>query len=303
MKQFGKVGVLMGGTSAEREISLMSGNAVLLALIGSGLDAHGFDTGERSLHDLETEDFDRVFIALHGRHGEDGTIQGALELMGIPYTGSGVMASAIGMDKWRTKLLWEAAGIPVARHVLLDDNSDFQGVAADLGLPLFVKPANEGSSIGISKVKRIEDLPAAYAEAAKYDPIVLAEYFIDGIEVQFPVLGAQVLPSIRIEPATEFYDYQAKYFRDDTRYLCPGLRAEAELELHPLVQRAFDVLGCKGWARLDLMLDRSGKPYFLEVNTVPGMTSHSLVPMAARAAGISFPDLCVKILEQTLHGS
>lgn len=303
MKQFGKVGVLMGGTSAEREISLMSGNAVLLALIGSGLDAHGFDTGERSLHDLETEDFDRVFIALHGRHGEDGTIQGALELMGIPYTGSGVMASAIGMDKWRTKLLWEAAGIPVARHVLLDDNSDFQGVAADLGLPLFVKPANEGSSIGISKVKRIEDLPAAYAEAAKYDPIVLAEYFIDGMEVQFPVLGAQVLPSIRIEPATEFYDYQAKYFRDDTRYLCPGLRAEAELELHPLVQRAFDVLGCKGWARLDLMLDRSGKPYFLEVNTVPGMTSHSLVPMAARAAGISFPDLCVKILEQTLHGS
>ena len=254
------------------------------------------------MHELEKENFDRVFIALHGRHGEDGTIQGALELMGIPYTGSGVMASAIGMDKWRTKLLWEAVGIPVARHVLLDDGSDFEAIAADLGLPLFVKPANEGSSIGISKVKRVEELPAAYAEAVKYDPIVLAERFIDGMEVQFPVLGDQVLPSIRIEPATEFYDYQAKYFRDDTRYHCPGLAAEAELELHPLVRRAFDVLGCKGWARLDLMLDRSGKPYFLEVNTVPGMTSHSLVPMAARAAGISFPDLCVKILEPTLHG-
>ncbi|MGA7949864.1 MAG: D-alanine--D-alanine ligase [Thiobacillaceae bacterium] len=302
MKRFGKVGVLMGGTSAEREISLMSGNAVLQALTGAGVDAYGFDTGERSLHELEKENFDRVFIALHGRHGEDGTIQGALELMGIPYTGSGVMASAIGMDKWRTKLLWEAVGIPVARHVLLDDGSDFEAIAADLGLPLFVKPANEGSSIGISKVKRVEELPAAYAEAAKYDPIVLAERFIDGMEVQFPVLGDQVLPSIRIEPATEFYDYQAKYFRDDTRYHCPGLAAEAELELHPLVRRAFDVLGCKGWARLDLMLDRSGKPYFLEVNTVPGMTSHSLVPMAARAAGISFPDLCVKILEPTLHG-
>ncbi|MGA9991690.1 MAG: D-alanine--D-alanine ligase [Thiobacillaceae bacterium] len=302
MKRFGKVGVLMGGTSAEREISLMSGNAVLQALTGAGVDAYGFDTGERSLHELEKENFDRVFIALHGRHGEDGTIQGALELMGIPYTGSGVMASAIGMDKWRTKLLWEAVGIPVARHVLLDDGSDFEAIAADLGLPLFVKPANEGSSIGISKVKRVEELPAAYAEAVKYDPIVLAERFIDGMEVQFPVLGDEVLPSIRIEPATEFYDYQAKYFRDDTRYHCPGLAAEAELELHPLVRRAFDVLGCKGWARLDLMLDRSGKPYFLEVNTVPGMTSHSLVPMAARAAGISFPDLCVKILEPTLHG-
>ena len=254
------------------------------------------------MHELEKENFDRVFIALHGRHGEDGTIQGALELMGIPYTGSGVMASAIGMDKWRTKLLWEAVGIPVARHELLDDGSDFEAIAADLGLPLFVKPANEGSSIGISKVKRLEELPAAYAEAVKYDPIVLAERFIDGMEVQFPVLGDEVLPSIRIEPATEFYDYQAKYFRDDTRYHCPGLAVEAELELHPLVRRAFDVLGCKGWARLDLMLDRSGKPYFLEVNTVPGMTSHSLVPMAARAAGISFPDLCVKILEPTLHG-
>src|ERR1700690_3433920 len=182
MKKFGKVGVLMGGTSAEREISLMSGNAVLQALRGSGLDAHGYDTGERSLHDLETENFDRVFIALHGRHGEDGSIQGALELIGIPYTGSGVMASAGGMDKWRSKLLWEAAGIPVARHVLLDENSDFETIVADLGLPLFVKPANEGSSIGITKVKRVEELPAACAEAAKYDPIVLAEVFIDGME-------------------------------------------------------------------------------------------------------------------------
>ncbi len=302
MKQFGKVGVLLGGTSAEREVSLMSGNAVLQALREAGVDAYAFDTGERSLHALEAENFERVFIALHGRHGEDGSIQGALEMMGIPYTGSGVMASAVGMDKWRTKLLWEAVGIPVARHVLLDERSDLAAIAADLGLPLFVKPANEGSSIGISKVKRVEELPAAYAEAVKYDPIVLAECFIDGMEVQFPVLGDQVLPSIRIEPATEFYDYQAKYFRDDTRYHCPGLAPDAELQLHPLVQRAFRVLGCKGWARLDLMLDRSGKPYFLEVNTVPGMTSHSLVPMSARAAGISFADLCVKILEQTLNG-
>ncbi|MGA7178817.1 MAG: D-alanine--D-alanine ligase [Thiobacillaceae bacterium] len=300
MKRFGKVGVLLGGTSAEREISLMSGNAVLHALLGVGIDAHGFDTGGHSLHDLEKQDFDRVFIALHGRHGEDGSIQGALELMGIPYTGSGVLASSIGMDKWRTKLLWQAVGIPVARHVLLDENSDFERIAADLGLPLFVKPSHEGSSIGISKVKRVEELPAAYTAAAKYDQVVLAECFIDGMEVQFPVLGEQVLPSIRIESATEFYDYQAKYFRDDTRYVCPGLAAEAEVQLRPLVQRAFDVLGCKGWARLDLMLDQSGKPYFLEVNTVPGMTSHSLVPMAARAAGISFENLCVRILEQTL---
>jgi D-alanine-D-alanine ligase len=301
VSRFGKVGVLLGGKSAEREISLMSGNAVLKALRESGIDAHPFDTGERSLHELEAQAFDRVFVVLHGRFGEDGCIQGMLEMMEIPYTGSGVMASAIGMDKWRTKLLWEAAGIPVARHVLLDEASDFERVARDLGLPLFVKPSNEGSSIGITKVKHADELPVAYAEAARYDSIVLAERFIDGMEVQFTVLGDQVLPSIRVEPATEFYDYQAKYFRDDTRYHCPGLDVDDERRLHDLVLRAFDVLGCKGWARLDLMLDRSsGKPYFLEVNTVPGMTSHSLVPMAARAMGMSFEALCVKILEQTL---
>ena len=300
MKQFGKVGVLLGGKSAEREISLLSGNAVLEALRGAGVDAQGFDPGESDLGQLAAAKFDRVFIALHGRYGEDGCIQGALELMGIPYTGSGVMASAIAMDKWRTKLLWQTAGIPVAEHVLLEAGSDFAAVVERLGLPLFVKPVHEGSSIGISKVKRAADLAAAYAEAARYDRLVLAERCIDGMEVQFPVLGDRVLPSIRIEPATEFYDYQAKYFRDDTRYRCPGLDDAEEAALHDLVLQAFRVLGCRGWGRVDLMIDRAGQPWFLEMNTVPGMTGHSLVPMAARAAGMDFAALCLAILEQTL---
>lgn len=295
--RFGKVGVLLGGTSSEREISLMSGNAVLAALREQGVDAHAFDPAEQDLVTLKAQGFDRIFLILHGPGGEDGTMQGFLELLGIPYTGSGVMASALGMDKWRTKLIWQAAGIPTAPFALLDEHTDFDQVIEDLGLPLFVKPATEGSSIGVTKVKTAAELPVAYREAARFDRLVLAERFIAGREVQFPILGDRVLPSIRIEPATEFYDYQAKYFRDDTVYQCPGLPPEQEAALGDLVLKAFRVLGCRGWGRMDLILADDGTPYFLEVNTAPGMTSHSLVPMAARAAGIGFGDLCVRILE------
>ena len=298
---FGKVAVLMGGRSAEREISLLSGNAVLAALKRQGVDAHAFDPAGRELSDMRG--FDRAFIVLHGRGGEDGCVQGALELLGLPYTGSGVLASALSMDKWRTKLVWQAAGIPVSDYVLLDERSDMPAVVARLGLPIFVKPANEGSSIGITKVKRTEDLSTAYQVAARYDRLVIAERFIDGAEVQFPILGDRVLPSIRIEPTTEFYDYDAKYFRDDTRYHCPGMPAEQEQPLHELVLRAFRVLGCRGWGRMDLIIDRAGRPYFLEMNTVPGMTSHSLMPMGARAAGIEFDALCLRILETSLEPS
>jgi len=293
---FGKVGVLLGGRSAEREVSLNSGNAVLAALKRVGVDAHAFDPAERPLHDLEA--YDRVFIALHGRYGEDGTIQGALELMGIPYTGSGVMASALGMDKWRTKMLWQATGIPTPQFELLDTNSDFAAVEAKLGLPLFVKPANEGSSIGISKVKQAGGLRAAYEEAAQYDALVIAEQFIGGGEYTVGILGDIALPIIRIVPAKEFYDYEAKYLRDDTQYLCPcGLPAEAETSIRAEALQAFLVLGGQGWGRVDFLMDEAGQHYFLEVNTSPGMTDHSLVPMSARAAGIDFDQLVLKILE------
>ena len=290
---FGKVAVLMGGRSAEREISLKSGNAVLSALLRRGVDAHAFDPAVREIAELK--EFDRAFIVLHGRYGEDGTIQGALELMNIPYTGSGVMASSISMDKWRTKLIWQAAGIPIAKYELLNADSDFDAVAKRLGLPIFVKPACEGSSIGISKVAEAEELKAAYQLAAKYDSLVLAESFVEGMEVQFPILGDEVLPSIRIETPHEFYDYDAKYFADDTRYICPGLPLEEEKRLHELVLQSFRVLGCSGWARVDLIVGRNG-PCFLEMNTVPGMTDHSLVPMAAGKAGIGFDDLVMRIL-------
>lgn len=299
VKKFGKVAVLFGGTSAEREISLLSGNAVLAALKRQGVDAHAFDPAERDLSGLR--EYNRAFIVLHGRGGEDGTVQGALELMKVPYTGSGVMASALSMDKWRTKLVWQAAGIPITDYVLLDEKSDPAEVTKRLGLPIFVKPANEGSSIGITRVNEGSALPAAYRTAAHYDRLVIAERFIDGIEVQFPILGDRVLPSIRIEPATEFYDYDAKYFRDDTHYHCPGLPVAEEQALQELVMRAFRVLGCRGWGRMDLMIDHDGRPFFLEMNTVPGMTSHSLVPMGAKAAGIDFDALCLRILETTLE--
>lgn len=295
-KDFGKVAVLLGGTSAEREVSLKSGGAVLAALHRQGVDAHAFDPAAQPLHDLEG--FDRVFIALHGRHGEDGTMQGALELFGIPYTGSGVLASSVAMDKWRTKLLWQAAGIPTPEFALIDAHTDFSAVEADLGLPLFVKPANEGSSIGISKVKQQGDLRAAFEEAKKYDPLVLAEQFIGGGEYTVGILGDEALPVIRIVPATEFYDFEAKYLRDDTRYLCPcGLPEAQERAIREQALQAFRVLGGSGWGRVDFLMDDAGRHYFLEANTSPGMTDHSLVPMGARTAGVDFDALVVRILE------
>jgi len=298
---FGRVAVLFGGRSAEREVSLKSGNAVLQALLSSGVDAHAFDPAERELAELKN--FDRVFIALHGRFGEDGTIQGALELMGIPYTGSGVMASALAMDKWRTKLIWQAAGVPTPRYALLTALTNFQEVVNELGLPLMVKPASEGSSIGMSKVTRAEDLQPAYELAARYDRLVIAEEFIAGEEYTAAVLGNDALPLIRLETPHTFYDYEAKYISNTTRYVCPcGLPPERELGLQALALRAFQLLGCQGWGRADLMIDASGTPYFLELNTSPGMTDHSLVPMAARQAGLSFEQLVLRVLEMAHVG-
>ena len=296
--RFGKVAVLFGGRSAEREVSLKSGAAVLAALQRCGVDAHPFDPAVLDLQALRDEGYDRAFIALHGRFGEDGTVQGALEWLGIPYTGSGVLASALGMDKWRTKLVWQAAQLPVPNYALLDAHSDWAGVAQQLGLPLFVKPANEGSSVGISKVKAVDQLHKAYREAARHDTLVIAESFIGGGEYTVAILGEQVLPVIKIEPANEFYDYEAKYLRDDTRYLCPcGLGAAQEAEMQHLAKQAFALIGGQGWGRVDFLMDEAGKPYLLEVNTAPGMTDHSLVPMAARQASISFEQLVVKVLE------
>jgi D-alanine-D-alanine ligase len=301
VKRFGKVGVLMGGKSAEREVSLKSGRAVLNALQRQGVDAHAFDPATRSLGDLAMAEFDRVFIALHGRYGEDGCIQGALELMELPYTGSGVMASAIGMDKWRTKLLWQASGLPTPDWAMLDPNSDFAAIESQLGLPVFVKPAREGSSIGMTKVKQPGTLRAAYEKAAEFDSLVLAEKFIDGGEYTCAVLGDQTLPMIRLIPKNEFYDYEAKYLRDDTQYLCPcDLSPEQERAMQALSLKAFNVVGCQGWGRVDVMLDGTGNPYLLEINTSPGMTDHSLVPMSARVAGVDFDALCLSILEMTL---
>ena len=268
----------------------------MAALLRGGVDAHAFDPAERPLHELEG--YDRVFIALHGRYGEDGTIQGALELMSIPYTGSGVMASSVGMDKWRTKLLWRAAGLPTPDFALINATSDFAAVERQLGLPLFVKPANEGSSIGISKVKEAGQLRAAYELAAKSDPLVIAEQFVGGGEYTVGILGDTVLPVIRIVPANEFYDYEAKYLRDDTQYLCPcGLAPEKEAQIQAEALQAFRTIGGRGWGRVDFLMDEAGKHYFLEVNTSPGMTDHSLVPMAAKARGISFDQLVLEILE------
>ena len=295
---FGKIAVLYGGRSAEREVSLKSGNAVLAALRKSGVDAHGFDPAVQDLHTLLDDGYQRVFIALHGRFGEDGTVQGTLELMGIPYTGSGVLASALAMDKWRSKLVWQAAGLPIPAYELLTANSDFDAVATRLGLPLFVKPANEGSSVGVSKVKRMGDLHAAYEAAARHDRLVIAEAFVGGGEYTVAILGEQTLPVIKIEPANEFYDYEAKYLRDDTRYLCPcGLAPAQEAEMQRLAQQGFALVGGTGWGRVDFLVDEAGNPYLLEINTSPGMTDHSLMPMAARQAGMSFEQLVLRILE------
>ncbi|MCX7141366.1 MAG: D-alanine--D-alanine ligase [Proteobacteria bacterium] len=295
--EFGKVAVLLGGRSAEREVSLKSGGMVLAALRARGVNAHPFDPQQRDLAALIAEKFDRVFIALHGRYGEDGTVQGALELLGIPYTGSGVLASALAMDKWRTKLVWQAAGVSTPRYELLTPASDLKAVVARLGLPLMVKPANEGSSIGMSKVVAASGLDEAYALAANYDPVVLAEQFIEGVELTAGVLGSDALPLIRLETPREFYDYEAKYVANDTRYIIPcGLGADEEAAVQRQVLAAFNTLGCSGWGRVDLMLDAKGKPWFIEVNTSPGMTDHSLVPMAARHAGVPFEDLVLRIL-------
>jgi D-alanine-D-alanine ligase len=294
---FGKVAVLLGGRSAEREISLLSGNAVLAAFKRQGVDAHAFDPAERPLEDLKREGFGRAHIALHGRYGEDGTVQGALELLGIPYTGSGVMASALAMDKWRTKLIWQAVGIPTPRYALLEAGSDYAAVAKELGLPLIVKPVREGSTIGLSKVTEAEGLSEAYALAVKSDALVLAEEFIEGTELTAAILGDTPLPLVRIQPPG-LYDYQAKYFSDETQYFCPsGLPATQEKTVRELALKAYRIIGCHGWGRVDVMLSKDGRPSFLEVNTSPGMTGHSLVPMAAKQAGLSFDALCLKILE------
>lgn len=296
MSSFGKVAVLFGGTSAEREVSLNSGSRVLAALQGQGIDAHPFDPASQTLDDLKG--YDRAFIALHGRHGEDGTIQGALEVMHIPYTGSGVLASALAMDKFRTKLMWQAAGLPVPEYALLTADSDFAEIEEQLGLPLFVKPAREGSSIGVTKVKERGALKAAYEEAARHDPLVIAEKGVMGGEYTVGIVGDEVLPIIKIEPATEWYDYEAKYNRDDTRYLCPcGLPEAKEMAIRKGALEAFRVLGGRGWGRVDFLMDEAGNHYFLEVNTAPGMTDHSLVPMGARVAGLDYPALVCRVLE------
>ena len=297
---FGKVAVLMGGPSAEREISLLSGNAVLKALVEKGVDAHPFDPKERSVFELKRDGFDRVFIALHGRFGEDGTVQGALETLGIPYTGSGVMASALAMDKWRAKMVWIASGIPTPRYRVVDAATDPMKLVAELGLPLIVKPAREGSTIGITKVSTVDrdEVRVAIADAAKHDALVLAEEFVAGRELTASILGERALPLIRIEAPGGNYDYEHKYFSDETKYHCPaGLPDAVEHAIRAASLQAFRLLGASGWGRLDLILRGDGSYSFLELNTSPGMTGHSLVPMAARAAGMSYADLCVEILK------
>jgi len=296
--EFGRVAVLFGGDSSEREISLLTGNAVLAALKLRGVDAHAFDPAERTLAELVSGHFARVWIALHGPGGEDGTLQGALEYLGVPYTGSGVMGSAIGMDKLRTKRLALAAGVPTADFVVLRGPEDFEATLERLGLPLIVKPATQGSSVGMSKVTRPDELPGAYAAAAGFETLVFAEPWLTGSEYTVSILQGAALPSIRIETPKTFYDYEAKYFRSDTRYFCPsGLPAAAEAHLAALALAAFEACGASGWGRADFMMDGAGRAQLLEINTIPGMTDHSLVPMAARAVGIDFPELCWRVLE------
>jgi D-alanine-D-alanine ligase len=305
-KEFGKVGVLFGGRSAEREVSLMSGSGVLKALQSKGVDAHGFDTGERSVAELADKGFDRVFIALHGRYGEDGTLQGVLEQLGIPYTGSGVMASAIGMDKVMSKRIWVNHGLPTPRFAALDacdtKAETLQGLPAQFGLPLMLKAPHEGSTIGISRVSNAGELEPGFALCAKYDEVVLVEEFISGRELTVPVLGrgrgARALPIVEIRAPQGNYDYEHKYFSDDTQYLCPApLDEDLATRIRALAVRAFNAIGCAGWARVDFMLRAAdNEPFLLEINTSPGMTGHSLVPMSAKAAGVSYEDLCVEIL-------
>jgi D-alanine-D-alanine ligase len=300
----GKVGVLLGGKSGERDISLMSGKGVLDALISKGVNAHAFDPGQQAITELAAQKFDRVFIALHGRYGEDGTMQGLLEQMNLPYTGSGVLASALAIDKQATKRLWSSFNLATPRFAMLNANSDWQKIVQELGLPIIVKPAREGSSLGLSKVTKLEDLPAAYALAAKLDRDVMAEQCIIGEELTCPIVGdgesARALPVIRIVAPDSNYDYHNKYFSDDTKYLCPtGLDLALEAKVQELALSAYRALGCKGWGRADVMIDReTNQPYLLEMNTAPGMTGHSLVPMAAKAAGVEYADLVLWLLSK-----
>jgi D-alanine-D-alanine ligase len=309
VKALGKVAVLMGGRSSEREVSLMSGTGVLAALQSKGVDAHRFDPAEQGLDQLKVQGFDRCFIALHGRYGEDGTVQGALELLDIPYTGSGVMASSIAMDKIMTKRIWRFEGLPTPDWRMVDSAEATRAALQALGAPMIVKPARDGSSIGLTKVMNAEECARAYELAARYDAEVLCEQFIAGDETTCPVLGtgvnAAALPVIRIVAPEGNYDYQNKYFTDTTQYHCPsGLPAVEEAEIQRIVEKAFRTLGCRGWARADIMIRASDrKPFLLEINTSPGMTGHSLVPMAARASGVSYENLCLGILAMsTLDG-
>jgi len=307
VKSLGRVGVLLGGRSGEREISLMSGGGVLEALLSKGVDAHSFDPGLRCPTELAKEKFDRIFISLHGRYGEDGTIQGLLDLLGLPYTGSGVLASALAIDKIATKLVWLSSGLSTPEFQELRADSDWNSVVRHLGLPLIVKPAHEGSSLGLTKVKSVEELPVAYQLAAVMDKKVMAETCIIGDELTCSLVGnsndAEALPVIKIIPPEANYDFHNKYFSDETKYLCPtDLAPEINIAVQELALAAYRALGCKTWGRADVMLDqKSGKPYLLEMNTAPGMTSHSLVPMAAKAAGVEYAELVLWVLSQTLN--
>jgi D-alanine-D-alanine ligase len=299
---FGKVGVLYGGRSAEREVSLMSGTGVHAALCGQGVNAHLFDTGQSTLAELAAQQFDRLFIALHGRYGEDGSLQGALELLGIPYTGSGPMASSLAMDKVMTKRVWLEAGLPTPGYRALTDASEVTAAAVALGLPLMMKAPHEGSTLGIVKATEASELAQAYQVAAQYDEVVLAEQFVAGRELTVAVLGrgkdARALPVIEIVAPQGNYDYQHKYFSDDTQYLCPApLDQTLANHIAEISVKAYRALGCEGWGRADLMLDQNNQPWLLEMNTSPGMTGHSLVPMAAKAIGMSYPELCMQILK------
>jgi D-alanine-D-alanine ligase len=300
VKQFGRVAVLFGGHAAERPISLISGQAVLDALVGAGVNAEAFDPAERDI--LEIRQYDRAFIVLHGRGGEDGTIQGLLELLRVPYTGSGVLASALGMDKARTKMLWLGCGLPTPTYRTLDENTDFAAVVADIGLPLMVKPSHEGSSIGMRKVDQLEDLKEAYEYAARFDREVIAESWITGSEYTCTILGDEALPVIRMKTDRNFYDFEAKYKSSDTQYLIPcGLSVGQEAELQAIALKSFRAVGAAGWGRVDAMMDAAGRFWLLEINTVPGMTDHSLVPMSARAHGLDFTQLVLTVLHQTLE--
>lgn len=301
--RFGRVGVLYGGSSAEREVSLMSGKGVYDALRAEGVDAHLFDTGRQSLSELADAGFERVFIALHGRYGEDGTVQGALELLGLPYTGSGPLASSLAMDKIMTKKIWQHAGLPTPAYIALNEHTDAYQTIEELGLPLIVKPPHEGSTLGLTRVEKAEDFRAAYVLAAQYDAVVMAEEFIDGRELTVPLLGkgahARALPIIEIMAPGGNYDYEHKYVSNATQYVCPAeLDSELTESIQRIAEQAYVALGCEGWGRADFMLDRSGQPWLLEMNTSPGMTSHSLVPMSAAAIGMTYVQLCLTILSE-----